>query len=121
MLITKMLIKVRIFCLAPKIHLIKIHDIISLIAFFVWVGLGADGISSSSYGPEEAFLALGAHKDLAIYLAIATALTVFIISYAYCQVVELFPGEVVATELLQNYLENMLALFQVVPLLLTMF
>lgn len=80
---------------------------ISLIAFFAWVGLGADGISSSSYGPEEAFLALGVHKDLAIYLAIATALTVFIISYAYCQVVELFPrgggGYRVASKLLGKH------------------
>ena len=36
---------------------------VSLIAFFAWVGLGADGLSSSCYGPEEAFLALGhAHR-----------------------------------------------------------
>ena len=28
---------------------------LSLIAFFAWVGLGADGLSSSCYGPEEAF------------------------------------------------------------------
>ncbi|MBM3580178.1 MAG: amino acid transporter, partial [Alphaproteobacteria bacterium] len=61
---------------------------ISLAAFLAWVGLGADGISSSCYGPEEAFLALGSHEELAIYLAIVTALTVFIISYAYVQVIE---------------------------------
>ena len=30
---------------------------LALIAFFAWVGLGADGLSSSCYGPEEAFLA----------------------------------------------------------------
>ena len=30
----------------------------SLVAFLAWVGLGADGLSSSAYGPEEAFLAL---------------------------------------------------------------
>ena len=30
----------------------------SLIAFFAWVGLGADGLSSSCYGPQEAFLVL---------------------------------------------------------------
>ncbi len=80
---------------------------ISLIAFLAWVGLGADGISSSCYGPEEAFLALGTHEELAIYLAIATALTVFIISYAYVQVIELFPngggGYRVATRLLGKY------------------
>lgn len=77
---------------------------ISLVAFLAWVGLGADGISSSCYGPEEAFLALGTHEELAIYLAIATAITVFIIAYAYTQVIELFPngggGYRVATRLL---------------------
>lgn len=80
---------------------------ISLIAFLAWVGLGADGISSSCYGPEEAFLALGTHEELAIYLAIATAFTVFIIAYAYTQVIELFPngggGYRVATRLLGKY------------------
>ena len=80
---------------------------ISLVAFLAWVGLGADGISSSCYGPEEAFVALGNHTELAIYLAIATALTVFIISYAYTQVIELFPngggGYRVATRLLGRY------------------
>ncbi|MES2205740.1 MAG: APC family permease [Pseudomonadota bacterium] len=64
---------------------------IALIAFFAWVGLGADGLSSSCYGPEEAFLGLGKNAFLALYLAIATALTVFIISLAYNQVIELFP------------------------------
>jgi amino acid transporter len=77
------------------------------VAFLAWVGLGADGISSSCYGPEEAFVALGNHTELAIYLAIATALTVFIISYAYTQVIELFPngggGYRVATRLLGRY------------------
>lgn len=80
---------------------------LSLVAFMAWVGLGADGISSSCYGPEEAFLALGTHEELAIYLAIATAITVFIISYAYTQVIELFPngggGYRVATRLLGPY------------------
>src|SRR5438477_157178 len=33
---------------------------ISLAAFLAWVGLGADGLSSSAYGPEAAFHALGA-------------------------------------------------------------
>lgn len=65
---------------------------IALIAFLAWIGLGADGLSSSAYGPEEAFLALGDHYHLAPYLAILTALTVFIISLAYNQVIELFPS-----------------------------
>ncbi len=37
----------------------------TLIAFLAWVGLGADGLSSSAYGPEEAFRALGQHTYLA--------------------------------------------------------
>ncbi len=80
---------------------------ISLVAFLAWVGLGADGISSSCYGPAEGFLALGNHEELAIYLAIATAITVFVISYAYTQVIELFPngggGYRVASRLLGPY------------------
>ncbi|HEU5046289.1 MAG TPA: APC family permease [Rickettsiales bacterium] len=68
------------------------HHSIALIAFLAWIGLGADGLSSSCYGPEEAFLALGEHTSLGIYLAMATALTVFIISLAYTQVIELFPN-----------------------------
>ncbi len=77
---------------------------ITLIAFFAWVGLGADGLSSSSYGPENAFLALGAHPHLGIVVALATALTIFIISAGYSQIIELFPngggGYVVASKLL---------------------
>lgn len=77
---------------------------ISLIAFFAWVGLGVDGLSSSCYGPEEAFLALQNHMFLGIFVAIATALTVFIISYSYSQIIEVFPsgggGYLVASRLL---------------------
>ncbi len=77
---------------------------ISLIAFFAWVGLGADGLSSANYGPPEAFLSLGDHRHLALYLAILTALTVITISLSYSQIIELFPtgggGYVVATKLL---------------------
>jgi len=75
-----------------------------LVAFLAWIGLGADGLSSSCYGPEEAFLALGEHRQLGLYLAIATAITVFIIAVAYNQVIELFPsgggGYKVATNLI---------------------
>lgn len=77
---------------------------IALIAFLAWIGLGADGLSSSCYGPEEGFLALGTHYHMAIYLGLMTALTVFIISIAYNQVIELFPtgggGYKVASKLL---------------------
>jgi amino acid transporter len=65
---------------------------IALVAFLAWISLGADGLSSSCYGPEEAFLALGTHTQLGLYLALATALTVFIIALAYNQVIELFPS-----------------------------
>ncbi len=76
----------------------------SLIAFLAWVGLGADGLSSSAYGPEEAFRALGVHTYLAGGLALATALTVLIISISYTRIIEQFPtgggGYVVASHLL---------------------
>jgi amino acid transporter len=65
---------------------------LALITFFAWVGIGADAISSANYGPEEAFLALGANTHLAIFLAIATAFTVFLLAAAYTQVIELFPS-----------------------------
>jgi amino acid transporter len=76
---------------------------ISLIAFLAWVGLGADGLSSTSYGPPEAFKTLGAHSYLAIFLALATAFTVFVISACYSHLIEEFPnggGYVVASKLL---------------------
>ncbi len=80
----------------------------ALVAFLAWVGLGADGLSSSAYGPEETFKALGAHTHLGLYMAIATAVTVFIIALAYNQVIELFPtgggGYRVATKLVGPYL-----------------
>jgi len=65
---------------------------IALIPILAWIGLGADGVSSSSYGPPEAFVALGAHTYLAIFLALGTAFTVFIISYAYTRIIEHYPG-----------------------------
>jgi amino acid transporter len=80
---------------------------LSLIAFLAWVGLGSDGLSSSCYGPEEAFLALGHHQYLAVFLALMTALTVFVISASYSQTIDLFPtgggGYLVATKLLGPY------------------
>jgi len=77
---------------------------ISVVAFLAWIGLGADGLSSSAYGPEEAFRTLGAHTYLAIPLALLTMTTVFVISYAYSRIIEQFPhgggGYVVATAIL---------------------
>ena len=79
---------------------------ISLIPLLAWIGLGADGLSSSSYGPEEAFRALGNHTYIAILIGVATAFTVFIIAYAYMRIIEHFPqgggGYVVSTKTISN-------------------
>ncbi len=94
---------------APKdVHSEHTFHSISLIAMLAWVGLGADGLSSSAYGPEAAFRELVAdghdYSSLAVGLAAGTAITVFIISYAYSRIIEHFPsgggGYVVATKLL---------------------
>src|SRR2546430_919788 len=69
----------------------QLFHTLSLAAFLAWVGLGADGLSSSSYGPEEASKTLGDHQYLAVFLALATAITVFIISAAYTKIIEHFP------------------------------
>jgi amino acid transporter len=80
------------------------YHAMSLIAVLAWVGLGADGLSSSAYGPDEAFRALGEHHYVAVLLAVATAVTVLVISVAYSRIIERFPfgggGYVVATQLL---------------------
>ncbi len=77
---------------------------LSLIPLLAWIGLGADGLSSSSYGPEEAYKALGSHTYLSLVLGAATAFTVFVISYAYSRIIENFPhgggGYTVATHML---------------------
>ncbi len=77
---------------------------LSLVAFLAWVGLGADGISSACYGPAEAFKVLGQHHYLALFLALMTAGTIFIISASYKHLIEQFPsgggGYLVASKLL---------------------
>lgn len=82
----------------------KVFHHVSLIAFLAWVGLGADGLSSSCYGPAEAFHHLGEHSYLAIFLSLATILTVVIISACYSHIIEEFPsgggGYLVASKLL---------------------
>jgi amino acid transporter len=78
---------------APRNPLVSQHrERMLLVAFLAWIGLGADGLSSANYGPEETFLALGGHNHLALYLAVATAVTVVIICLGYIQVIELFPA-----------------------------
>src|SRR5829696_1272125 len=66
----------------------RTHHHLSLIALLAWVGLGADGLSSSAYGPDETFRNLGEHRGLAIFLAAAMVATVFIISYGYSRIIE---------------------------------
>lgn len=102
----KILTKLKYLMIGKPLNILnpKIKSHIALIAVIAWVGLGADGLSSIAYGPEEAFLALGHNTHIAIYLAFATAFTVFLISLSYNQVIELFPngggGYKVATHLL---------------------
>jgi amino acid transporter len=78
----------------------------TLVAFLAWVGLGADGLSSSAYGPDQAYRALGQHTHLAIILTAMTAVTILLISTAYANLIEHFPGGgggyLVATKLLGN-------------------
>jgi amino acid transporter len=102
--------KIRAFLFgAPKdVRSEKTFHTISLVAMLAWVGLGADGLSSSSYGPDAAFREIMTpehdYSSLAVFLALGTAVTVFIISYAYTRIIEHFPsgggGYVVATKLL---------------------
>ena len=77
---------------------------LSLVALLAWVGLGADGVSSSCYGPEEAYRVLLTHPSLAVFIAAMTATTVVIICISYSQIIALFPtgggGYVVASRLL---------------------
>ena len=77
---------------------------VSLVAVLAWVGLGADGLSSSCYGPEETFKALGAHSALSVFVAFACVATIAIICASYRQIIELFPsgggGYLVASKLL---------------------
>src|SRR6478736_5425925 len=96
----KTLLVGRPFDLADK----RVYHHISLVAFLAWVGLGADGLSSSCYGPSEAFEHLRSHSYLAIFLALATMFTVVVISACYSHIIEAFPsgggGYLVASKML---------------------
>jgi len=82
----------------------RVFHRLSLVAFFAWIGLGADGLSSSNYGPQEAFLTLGGHPYLGIFVGLGTVITILVIATSYSQIVELFPtgggGYFVASKLL---------------------
>ncbi len=96
---------------------------LSLIVFFAWVGLGADGLSSSCYGPEEAFRALQGHSYLGLFVALGTVLTIFVISASYSQMVELFPsgggGYLVASKLLSPIIGTLSGCALIVDYVLT--
>jgi len=89
---------------ARDLHDPSLGHKLSLAAFLAWVGLGCDGLSSSAYGPEEAYRALGPHAHLAILLVVMTTVTIFVISVAYSNLIQHFPGGgggyLVATQLL---------------------
>jgi len=77
---------------------------VALIPVLAWIGMGADGLSSSSYGPDESFRVLQQNLYLIPLVVLASMFTIFIISAAYSRVIEYFPngggGYVVATHLL---------------------
>jgi len=77
---------------------------VSLVAVLAWVGLGADGLSSSCYGPEETYKALGNHPALSVFVALLCVATIAVLCVSYRQIIELFPtgggGYLVATKLL---------------------
>lgn len=85
----------------------KIFHKISLMAFFAWVGLGSDGLSSSCYGPPEVMLSLAQYPHLGLFIGLATVITIIVISSSYSQIIELFPtgggGYLVASKLLSPY------------------
>ncbi len=70
----------------------KVFERLALAAFLAWVGLGADGLSSSCYGPEGIFRELGDRRTLAPFLILAIALTVGVLSWGYAYTIEAFPG-----------------------------
>jgi amino acid transporter len=84
----------------------QIFHHVSLMVFFAWVGLGADPLSSSAYGPEEAYKQLGRHAHLSIILVLMTTVTILVIATAYSNLIQSFPGGgggyLVATKLLGN-------------------
>jgi amino acid transporter len=82
----------------------RIFHKIALIPVLAWVGMGADGLSSSAYGPEESFRVLQQHLYIAPMVILASVFTILVISIAYSRVIEHFPhgggGYVVASSLL---------------------
>lgn len=61
---------------------------VTLGAFLVWVAAGADGISSSCYGPAQIFNALRGHEGLGSLVALIIAFLVVVFGWAYTVVCE---------------------------------
>jgi amino acid transporter len=98
------LIKNTLFGRARNLSDQNVFHNMSLIALLAWVGLGADGLSSSCYGPESAFLALGSRPYLSLFVAAGSMITIVVICASYSQIIEAFPtgggGYLVASKLL---------------------
>ena len=81
---------------------------VSLVAFFAWIGLGADGLIFLNVWSRRSLHSTWSSYHFALYIAIATFVTVFVISLGYNQVIELFPsgggGYKVASRLLGPYI-----------------
>jgi amino acid transporter len=101
----------------------RVFQHISLVAFLAWVGLGADGLSSSCYGPSEAFVPLLGHEYLAVFLALATVFTVVVISRCYSHIIEAFPsgggGYLVASKMLGSWVGALSGCALVIDYILT--
>ncbi len=86
----------------------RIFEKVTLVAILAWIGLGSDGLSSSCYGPEESYRALGQYHGMTIFVALAVVITIAIISSSYSQIIKIFPsgggGYKVATKLLSPQL-----------------
>ncbi|HEX4856651.1 MAG TPA: APC family permease [Limnobacter sp.] len=71
---------------------------------YAWVAVGACGLASVAFGPEESFKALGDSRHLLFFLGLLTALSILLVSLTYFRVTELFPkgggGYAMATHLL---------------------
>jgi amino acid transporter len=100
----KMSLKSIIFGREKSLNDKNLFHSLSLIAVFAWVGLGADGLSSSCYGPAESFKALAGNTHLSLLVALACVLTIVAICASYSQIIALFPsgggGYLVASKLL---------------------
>jgi amino acid transporter len=71
---------------------------------YAWVAVGACGLASIAFGPEQSFKAIGESRHLLLFLGVLTAFSILLVSLTYFRVTELFPkgggGYAMATTLL---------------------